>query len=137
MRQGLGFQIAMARAQRIIADAVINGQTQGYGYAELANIARNSLFQYRDMYLRPDYYEEQNTIVYSMIEDLIQAVAGGKPYDEALDEAYTRIYKSVDPSYEPNVGSAIDMAYLNVPAVDMVKFSRARKFLLEAIPKNE
>lgn len=137
VQNGLGFQPAMARAQNEIFTAVLSNQTNGYGYAELVNIARNALIQHRDMYLRPDYYEAQNYKVYALIEDLIQAVENGKPYNEALDEAYARIYKSIDPSYEPNNEIGIDRIYLNIPAADVVQFSRARKFLLEAIPKSE
>ena len=58
-------------------------------------------------------------------------------YSEALDEAYTRIYLSIDPSYKPNGEIGIDRIYLDIPAADVVKFSRARKFLLEAIPQTE
>lgn len=137
VQNGLGFQPAMARAQNAIFTAVLSNQTNGYGYAELASIARNALIQHRDMYLRPDYYEAQNYRVYTLIEDLIQDVANGKPYNEALDEAYIRIYKGIDPSYEPNNEIGIDRIYMDIPAADVVQFSRARKFLLEAIPTNE
>ena len=126
-----------ARANRKIFDAVISKQTNGYGYSDLANIARNALIQYRDMYLRPDYYRAQNEAVYNTIADLIAVVQSGKDYSEALDEAYTRIYQSIDPSYKPNGEIGIDRIYLDIPAADVVKFSRARKFLLEAIPQTE
>ena len=136
VQNGEGYQPAWAKASRKIFDAVINKQTNGYGYADLANITRNALIQYRDMYLRPDYYNTQNERVYNLIADLIAEVQNGKYYNEALNEAYIRIYQSIDPSYVPNTEIAVDKVYLNIPAADVVMFSRARKFLLEAIPKN-
>lgn len=137
VQSGEGYQPAWARASRKIFDAVIAKQTSGYGYADLANIARNALIQYRDMYLRPDYYKAQDEAIYNLIADLITEVQNGRNYDEALDEAYTRIYKSINPGYEPNEEIETDKIYLDIPAADAVKFSRARKFLLEAIPKTE
>ena len=134
VRNGEGYQPAWARANRKIFDAVISKQTNGYGYSD---IARNALIQYRDMYLRPDYYKAQDKVIYSLIADLIAEVQSGKDYSEALDEAYTRIYQSIDPSYKPNGEIGIDRIYLDIPAADVVKFSRARKFLLEAIPQTE
>ena len=134
VQNGEGYQPAWARANRKIFDAVIAKQTNGYGYSD---IARNALIQYRDMYLRPDYYKAQDKVIYSLIADLIAEVQSGKDYSEALDEAYTRIYQSIDPSYKPNGEIGIDRIYLDIPAADVVKFSRARKFLLEAIPQTE
>lgn len=134
VQNGEGYQPAWARANRKIFDAVISKQTNGYGYSD---IARNALIQYRDMYLRPDYYKAQDKVIYSLIADLIAEVQSGKDYSEALDEAYTRIYQSIDPSYKPNGEIGIDRIYLDIPAADVVKFSRARKFLLEAIPQTE
>lgn len=137
VQNGLGYQPAWATASRKIFDAVINKQTNGYGYADLANITRNALIQYRDMYLRPDYYEVQNEKVYNLISDIISEVQNGRDYNEALNEAYIRIYQSINPGYEPNTEIGVDRIYLDIPAADTVMFSRARKFLLEAIPKSE
>lgn len=92
VQNGEGYQPAWARANRKIFDAVISKQTNGYGYSDIANIARNALIQYRDMYLRPDYYKAQDEVIYSLIADLIAEVQSGKDCSEALDEAYTRIY---------------------------------------------
>lgn len=135
VQNGEGYQPAWAKASRKIFEAVINKQTNGYGYADLANITRNALIQYRDMYLRPDYYNLQNGRVYNLIADLVTEVQNGKDYSEALDEAYIRILKSINPSYEPNAEIGVDRVYLDIPATDVVMFSRARKFLLEAIPQ--
>lgn len=137
VQSGEGYQPAWASANRKIREAVIGEQTGDYGYAALANIARNALLQYRDMYLRPEYYELQNERVYALISDLIIEVQNGRDYNDALDEAYTRILKSVDPNYEPSWEIGIDKIYIDIPATDTVMFSRARKFLLEAIPKSE
>ena len=87
------------------------------------------------MYLRPDYYNTQNEKVHSLIADIITEVQNGKDYNEALDEAYIRIYQSIDPSYVPNTKIAVDNIYLNIPSADVIMFSRARKFLHEAIPQ--
>lgn len=135
VKNGMGYQPAWAKANKAIFDAVLSGQTNGYGYVNIANIARNALLQYRDMYLRPEYYKQQNDRVYNLIYDLIDDVKNGKPYNEALDEAYTRIYKSIDPSYVPNTDLAVDKVYLDIPATDIVMFGAARKYLLEAIPQ--
>lgn len=89
------------------------------------------------MYLRPDYYNAQNEKVHSLIADIITAVQNGKDYNEALDEAYIRIYQSIDPGYVPNTEIGVDRIYLNIPAADVVMFSRARKLLLEAIPQTQ
>lgn len=132
VQNGEGYQPAWAKASRKIFEAVINNQTSGYGYADLANIARNALIQYRDMYLRQDYYDMQNERVYDLIADLITEVQNGKSYTDALNEAYRRIYKSIDASYVSATEIGIDRVYLNIPAADTIMFSRARKLLLEA-----
>ena len=137
VQNGLGYQPAWAKANRIVYDAVLAHQTNGHGYAELAGIARNAIYRYRDMYLRPEYYAEQDEKIRQMLSDLIVDVQNGKPYYEAIDEAYTRIYKSVDPNYEPNNEIGVDRIYLDIPAVDGMMFARAKKFLLEAVPKTE
>lgn len=137
VQNGEGYQSAWASANRKIREAVICEQTGDYGYAALANIARNALLQCRDMYLRPEHYELQNERVYALISDLIIEVQNGRDYNDALDEAYTRILKSIDPNYEPSREISVDKIYIDIPAADTVMFSRARMFLLEAIPKSE
>ena len=132
---GLGYGEANGKAQAIICRAVIDNQTQGLGYAELMSIARNSIFLYRDMYLRPDLYEAKKDIVYSLIWDLIEDVQNGKDYNEALDEAYTRIYQNNEIPYSINTEITVDKIYMDVPPADYVMFTQARKLLLEAIPK--
>ena len=135
VQNGLGYGEANGKAQAVICKAVIENQTDGFGYADLMSIARNSIFLYRDMYLRPELYEAKKETVYWIICDLIADVENGKNYNEALDEAYTRIYQSIDNAYMQNTEIASDRIYWDIPPADFIMFTQARKFLLEAIPK--
>ena len=133
VKNGLGFGEAWGKASREIHSAVLAGNTNGYGYADLTAIARNAILEYRDMYLRPDYYAQQEPVIASLIADLITAVENGSmDYAAARKEAYTRIYQSINPSYTPNTDIAADRIYLDIPAVDSAQFTIARKLLLEA-----
>lgn len=78
VQNGLGFGEAWGKASREIHSAILAGSTNGYGYADLTAIARNAILQYRDMYLRPEYYTEQETVVKGLISDLITAAGNGK-----------------------------------------------------------
>lgn len=135
VQNGLGYGEANGKAQAVVCKAVIENQTDGFGYADLMSIARNSIFLYRDMYLRPELYESKKEAVYWLICDLITDVGNGKNYNEALDEAYTRIYQSIDNAYTQNAEIASDRIYWDIPPADFIMFTQARKFLLEAIPK--
>lgn len=133
VKNGLGFGEAWGKASREIHSAVLAGNTNGYGYADLTAIARNAILQYRDMYLRPNYYAQQEPVITALIADLITAVENGSmDYATARKEAYTRIYQSINPSYTPNTDIAADPIYLDIPAVDSAQFTIARKLLLEA-----
>src|SRR5699024_3509087 len=89
VKNGLGFGEAWGKASREIHSAVLAGSTNGYGYADLTAIARNAILQYRDMYLRPDYYAQQEPVIASLIADLITAVQNGSmDYAAARKEAY-------------------------------------------------
>ena len=134
VQNGLGFGEAWGKASREIHSAVLAGNTNGYGYADLTAIARNAILQYRDMYLRPDYYAQQEPVVKTLIADLITAAGNGTmDYAAAREAAYTRIYQSVNPSYTLNPDMTIDHIYLDIPAVDSAMFTIARKLLLEAV----
>ena len=134
VQNGLGFGEAWGKASREIHSAVLAGSTNGYGYADLTAIARNAILQYRDMYLRPEYYAQQEPIVKTLIADLITAVGNGTmDYAAARKEAYTRIYQSINPHYTPTTDIAADHIYLDIPAVDSSIFTIARKLLLEAV----
>ena len=54
VQNGLGYQPAWCKAHNAVFNAVLAGNTNGYGYLELAAISRNAILYYRDMYLRPE-----------------------------------------------------------------------------------
>ena len=112
---------------------MLAGNTNGYGYLDLAAVARNALIYYRDVYLRPEYYAENEAAAKALLSDLICEVENGtKDYDTALKEAYTKIYQTINPTYVPNEEIGIDRIYLDIPAADTVMFTQARKLLKEA-----
>lgn len=134
VQNGLGYQPAWSKANNAIFSAVLTKQTNGYGYSDLVAISRNAILQYRDMYLRPEYYTEKENTVKVMIADLIAEVQNGtKDYTTARNEAYTRIYQLFNPSYTPNTEIGVDRIYLDIPAADTVMFTQARKLLQEAV----
>lgn len=136
VQNGLGYAEAQGKANNLIFHAVIAGQTNGYGYSDLAAISRNAILQYRDMFMRPEYYTEKENTVKALIADLIADVQNGtKDYTTARNEAYTRIYQMFNPSYTPNTEIGIDRIYLDIPAADTVMFTQARKLLAEASNK--
>ena len=77
VQNGLGYQPAWCKANNAVFAAVLANETGGYGYADLAAIARNAILQCRDMYLRPEYYAEKGNTVRALISDLINAVEIG------------------------------------------------------------
>ena len=58
VQNGLGYADARAKSNRIFFDAFIKGQTNGYSYGELVDIANAAIWQYRDMYQRPDFCKD-------------------------------------------------------------------------------
>lgn len=133
VQNGLGYQPAWCKAHNAVFTAVLAGNTNGYGYLELAAISRNAILYYRDMYLRPEYYAEKNAAAKALLSDLIAEVENGtKDYDTALKEAYTKIYQTINPAYVPNEEIGVDRIYLDIPASDTVMFTQARKLLKEA-----
>ena len=58
VQNGLGYSDARAKSNRVFFDAFLKGQTNGYSYGELVDIANAAIWQYRDMYLRPDFYKD-------------------------------------------------------------------------------
>lgn len=134
VQNGLGYQPAWSKANNAIFNAVLAKQTNGYGYSDLAAISRNAILQYRDMFMRPEYYTEKESTVKALISDLIAEVQNGtKDYTTARDEAYTRIYQSFNPSYTLNTEIGVDRIYLDIPAADTVMFTQTRKLLQEAV----
>ena len=133
VQNGLGYQPAWCKAHNAVFNAVLAGNTNGYGYLDLAAVARNALIYYRDVYLRPEYYAEKEAAAKALLSDLICEVENGtKNYDTALKEAYTKIYQTINPAYVPNEEIGIDRIYLDIPAADTVMFTQARKLLKEA-----
>ena len=69
----LGYADGRAKSNHIFFNAFIKGQTNGYSYGELVDIANA---QYRDIYLRPDFYkdnlEKARVIIAPVIEDSIR-----------------------------------------------------------------
>lgn len=129
---GMGYSDAKIKAHNTILNAVLANETDGYGFAILSAIANNAIFEYRDMYLRPEYYKQAEEQVRVLISDLIEQVKNGGNYEEARKAAYTRIYQTADPSYNPDDYYLMDFCYWDVPAVDSALFNRARKLLLDA-----
>lgn len=133
VQNGLGYQPAWCKAHNAVFNAVLTGNTNGYGYLDLAAVARNALIYYRDVYLRPEYYAEKEAAAKALLSDLICEVENGtKEYDTALKEAYTKIYQTINPAYVPNEEIGVDRIYLDIPAADTVMFTQARKLLKEA-----
>ena len=133
VQNGLGYQPAWCKAHNAVSGAVLANETGGYGYLDLAAVARNALIYYRDVYLRPEYYAEKEAAAKALLSDLICDVENGtKDYDVALKEACTKIYQTINPAYVPNEEIGIDRIYLDIPAADTVMFTQARKLLKEA-----
>lgn len=133
VQNGLGYADARAKSNRIFFNAWLNGQTNGYSYGELVDIANNAIWQYRDMYLRPDFYANNLEKVRVIIAPVIEDYKSGKmTYAEAEFNARTKIYQSVNPSFNPDVEYMKDPIYRDIPSVDNSLFILARKLILES-----
>lgn len=129
---GAGYSTVSTRANTKIRKAVIAGETNGYGYGILSPISQNAIRIIWDMYLRPDYYAQIEENLKVLLADIIIDVQNGKDCAIAYDEVKTRIYQSVDPTYNPDIDRVGDFCYWNVPAVGSAEFTVARKLLNEA-----
>lgn len=129
----LGYTLAAGYANTRIRKAVMANQTDGNGYGILSPIAQNAIRIMRDMQLRPDAYAQAEEELKVLLADLITEVQNGKNYMETVKEAYIRIYKSVDASFNYDEQFSLDTCYRDIPAVGMEKFTVARKLLLEAL----
>lgn len=130
---GLGYADARAKSNRILFDAWLNKQTDGFAYGELVTIANNAIWQYRNLYLRPNFYAENEARVKGLIADVITKYKNGEiDYDKACFDARVKIYQSVNPSFNPDVEFAIDSCYRDIPAVDTSLFAIARNLLTAA-----
>ena len=133
VQNGMGYADARAKSNRIFFDAWLNGQTNGYSYGELVDIANAAIWQYRDMYLRPDFYANNLEKVRVIIAPVIGDYKSGKiTYAEAEFNARNRIYQSVNPSFNPDVEYMKDPLSRDIPSVDNSLFILARKLILES-----
>ena len=131
VQNGLGYADARAKSNRIFFNAWLNGQTNGYSYGELVDIANNAIWQYRDMYLRPDFYANNLEKVRAIIAPVIEDYKSGKiTYAEAEFDARNMIYQSVNLSFNPDVEYMKDPLSRDIPSVDNSLFILARKLLL-------
>ena len=133
VQNGMGYADARAKSNRIFFNAWLNGQTNGYSYGELVDIANAAIWQYRDKYLRPDFYTNNLEKVRTIIAPVIEDYKTGKiTYAEAEFNARTRIYQSVKPDFNPNVEYMKDPLSRDIPSVDNSLFILARKLILES-----
>ena len=133
VQNGLGYADARAKSNRIFFNAWLNGQTNGYSYGELVDIANNAIRQYRDMYLRPDFYNNHLEKVRAIIAPVIEDYKSGKiTYAEAEFNARNRIYQSVNSNFNPDAEYIKDPIYRDIPSVDNSLFILARKLILES-----
>lgn len=138
VQNGLGYQPAWCKANNAVFAAVLANETGGYGYADLAAVARNAILQCRDMYLRPEYYAEKENAVRVLISDLINEVEiGATDYKTAEKQAYTRIYQTAEPTFNPDTDCVGDFCYWDIPAVDGALLTQARKLLKNARSRAE
>ena len=138
VQNGLGYQPAWCKANNAVFAAVLANETGGYGYADLAAIARNAILQCRDMYLRPEYYAEKETAVRALISDLINKVENGAmDYKIAEKQAYTRIYQTAEPTFNPDTDCVGDFCYWDMPPIDSALLTQARKLLKNARSRAE
>ena len=133
VQNGLGYADARAKSNRIFFNAWLNGQTSGFSYGELVDIANNALWQYRDMYLRPDFYANNIEKVRAIIAPVIEDYKSGKiTYAEAEFNARTRIYQFAKPDFNPDVEYMKDPISRDIPSVDNTLFILAKKLILES-----
>ena len=138
VQNGLGYQPAWCKANNAVFAAVLANETGGYGYADLAAIARNAILQCRDMYLRPEYYAEKENAVRALISDLINEVEiGATDYKTAEKQAYTRIYQTAEPTFNPDTNCVGDFCYWDIPPIDSALLTQARKLLKNARSRAE
>lgn len=132
VQNGLGYTDARAKSNRIFFNAWLNGQTNGYSYGELVDIANCAIWQYRDMYLRPDFYANNIEKVRVIIAPVIENYKSSKiTYAEAEFNARNKIYQSINPDFNPNVEYMKYSMSRDIPSVDNSLFILARKLLLE------
>ena len=78
VQNGLGYADARAKSNRIFFDAFLKGQIHGYSYGKLADVANCAIWQYRDIYLRPEFYKDNLEKVRTIISPVIDDYKSGK-----------------------------------------------------------
>ena len=58
VQNGLGYADARAKSNRIFFNAWLNGQTNGYSYGELVDIANAAIWQYQSLFLLKSIYHK-------------------------------------------------------------------------------
>ena len=138
VQNGLGYQPAWCKANNAVFAAVLANETGGYGYADLAAIARNAILQCRDMFLCPEYYAEKENAVRDLMSDLINEVEiGATDYKTAEKQAYIRIYQMAEPTFNPDTDCVGDFCYWDMPPIDSALLTQARKLLKNARSRAE
>ncbi|MDO5398012.1 MAG: hypothetical protein Q4G33_08765 [bacterium] len=130
---GLGYALACGRANTAIRKAVIANETEGYSYTDLSPIAQNAIRTVCDMRLRPEAYKQAEDELRVLLADIIVDVQNGKDYMQAVKEAYIKIYRTVEPSFNYDEQFSLDTCYRHIPAVGSEKFTVAKRLLLEAL----
>ncbi|MGN0181970.1 MAG: hypothetical protein ACI4DP_06120 [Candidatus Ornithomonoglobus sp.] len=128
----VGYGMAASEASVRIRKAVTAGETNGHGYGILSGIMRNAIRSVRDMYLRPEVYQEAEEWMRVLLADTIAEVENGLDLVTATKEAHIKIYQSINPAFDPEVQFSIDTCYRDIPAVDMAVYNRTRKLLDDA-----
>ena len=128
---GAGYGMIASYADTKIYKAVLANQTNGNGYAILSSISENALRTCRDMYMRPEVYQQTEENLRVLLADILSEVENGMDIDEARKMAHTKIYQSINPSYTPPEPRT-DFCYVDTPAVDMAVYTVTNKLLIEA-----
>ena len=132
VQNGLGYAEAENKAEPRVYKAVIAGQTNGNGYAILSDIMKNAILNVRDMYLRPEVYQETEDRLKVLLADTITEVENGMDINTAIKAAHAKIYQSINPAVDPEVQYSIDTCYRDIPTVDMAVYNRTIKLLDDA-----
>ena len=128
---GAGYGMLASEADTKIYKAVLSNQTNGNGYAILSAISQNALRTCRDMYMRPEVYQQSEDNLRVLLADILSEVENGMDIDKARKVAHTKIYQSINQSYilpAPHT----DFCYADTPAVDMAVYTVTNKLLIEA-----
>lgn len=133
VKNGLGYADAVNKANNRIFNAVLNNETNGYGYGVLADITRNAVFQYREMYLRPEFYQNAEDWLKPLLSDIIAEYAyGATDKNTAIKKAYEKIYQTAERSFNYDEQMELDTCYRDIPSVCGTYFTVARKLILNA-----